>query len=496
MMPRSLRMQLTLSYCLLVTITLGLLGGGLFVILRNSMYEAVDDDLRLRLQGVTHLMERTIPRLSGEDLTDEFREHSGLRPGGDMLEVWDSRREVVFQSASIRDYNIPMPTGHQLSFDNLIVRDQPLRMLTATVPIAGGIYSVLLATPVGTAQQVVARFGLLLFWAIPAALLVAAISGYWMSRRALAPVDEITRAARLIGAQNLSQRLSVPRTGDELQRLSETLNEMMERLQASFERVMQFTADASHELRTPIALIRTAAELALRRRRDEGNYRDALQHILEEAERTSSLIESLTVLARADSEAESLPRSATDIGKVLESACDQGRTLAQAKHVEFGQDISPDAPLLMANPQALHRLFLILIDNAVKYTPPGGHISVRLSSDLERTVVSVEDSGIGISQEDLPHIFERFYRADKARTRDIGGTGLGLSIAKWVADAHQAMLKVESMTDRGSTFRVIFALEQHHERKQIHETADNLSDRPVTGRGRRPGRAGDTTYDR
>jgi heavy metal sensor kinase len=489
-------MQLTLSYCLLLALTLGLLGGGLFVILRNSMYGAVDDDLRLRLQGVTRLMERQIPRLSGEDLTEEFREHSGLRPGGDMLEVWDSRGVLVFQSASMRDYNIPIPARRDLFFDNLVVRDRPLRMLMATVPVAGKTYSVLLATPVGNAQEVVRRLGLLLFWAIPAALLVAAIGGYWMSRKALAPVDEITQAARLIGAQNLSQRLTVPRTGDELQRLSETLNEMMERLQSSFERVMQFTADASHELRTPIALIRTAAELALRRRRDEGNYRDALQHILEEAERTSSLIESLTVLARADSESDTLPRSATDIGKVLESACDQGKTLAYAKHVEFSQNISPDVPLLMANPQSLHRLFLILIDNAVKYTPPGGAIAARLSCDLESAVVSVEDSGIGISPEDLPHVFERFYRADKARTRDIGGTGLGLSIAKWIADAHQAVLSVKSTPDRGSTFRVTFALEKRHERKQSYETEDGASDRHITGRGRRVGNAGDATHDR
>jgi heavy metal sensor kinase len=452
-------MQLTLSYSLLLTLTLGLLGGSLFVVLRTSMYAAVDDDLRLRLEGVTRLMERQIGRLSGDELSEEFREHSGLRPGGDMLEVWGPNDSLVFQSASMRDYHFPKPTRRDLFFDNIIVRDRPLRMLTASVPVAGATYSVLLATPVGNAQEVVRRLGLLLFWAIPAGLLVAALSGYWMSRRALAPVDEITQAARSIGAQNLGQRLAVPRTGDELQRLSETLNEMMERLQASFERVMQFTADASHELRTPIALIRTAAELALRRRRDEANYRDALQHILDEAERTSSLIESLTVLARADSEAETLPRSPTDLAKVLESACAQGKTLALAKHVEFSQDISPDVPVLMANPQSLQRLFLILIDNAVKYTPPGGSITVRVSCDPEYVVVCVDDSGIGISREDLPHIFERFYRADKARTRDIGGTGLGLSIAKWIADAHQAVLSVESTPDRGSTFKVIFALE-------------------------------------
>src|SRR5262249_54329096 len=175
----------------------------------------------------------------------------------------------------------------------------------------------------------------------------------------------------------------------------------------------------------------------------------------------------------------------------LESACEQGKTLAYAKHIEFSQDISPDVPVLMANPQSLHRLFLILIDNAVKYTPSGGVIAVRLSCDLESTVVCVEDSGIGISPADLPHIFERFYRADKARTRDIGGTGLGLSIAKWIADAHQAVLTVDSAPDRGSTFKVTFEMEKRYDGKQVHQTADRAPGRPVTGRDRRVGSASD-----
>src|SRR5262249_27386540 len=156
-------------------------------------------------------------------------------------------------SASIREYNIPLPTTQQdLSFNNLIVRDRPIRTLTSTVVVHDVPFAVLLATPIGNTQEVIAHFGWLLFGSIPAALVIALVGGYWMSRRALSPVDEITRSARTISAHNLSLRLNTPKTGDELQRLSETLNEMMSRLQSSFQRVTQFTADASHELRTPI----------------------------------------------------------------------------------------------------------------------------------------------------------------------------------------------------------------------------------------------------
>jgi signal transduction histidine kinase len=233
---------------------------------------------------------------------------------------------------------------------------------------------------------------------------------------------------------------------------------MMSRLQSSFQRITQFTADASHELRTPIALIRTAAELSLRKRRDEADYREALAHILQEAERTSSLIESLTILARADSEAEVLQRSPTRVGEILKNACRQGKTLAQAKSIGFNEEISTGDLSLLANPQALYRLFLIFIDNAVKYTPSGGTVSVSLCREGENAVVSVTDSGIGISQNDLPHIFDRFYRADKARTRDIGGTGLGLAIAKWIVETHGATVNVESVPDLGSSFRLTFPL--------------------------------------
>jgi two-component system, OmpR family, heavy metal sensor histidine kinase CusS len=457
MMPVSIRMRLTLSYCLLLTVTLGLLATGLFLVLERNLYAATDEELRDRLEGVQRLMERVIPRLSGEDLNDEFHEHSGLTPGGDMLEVWDQGGQVVFESPSIRDYDITMPPQHvSASYNNLIVRNRPLRILSSTVTVRGSSYTVLLATPVGAVRDVVARFGWLLLWSLPAVLFLAALGGYWMSRRALAPVDEITRTAHSISARNLSQRLKTPNTGDELQRLSETLNDMMARIQAAFQKITQFTADASHELRTPIALIRTTAELSLRKQRDDADYRAALTDILGEAERTSSLIESLMLLARADSEAEGLRLSPTDLTPILIDVSEQCRRLSEAKNIQWTADVEGRECMVCGNAQALRRLFLIVIDNAVKYTHPGGHVSIRLSWMGNAPTVVIADTGIGIAPEDVPLIFERFYRADKARTRDIGGAGLGLSIARWIADAHRITIDVESAPERGSTFRLSF----------------------------------------
>ncbi len=275
-----------------------------------------------------------------------------------------------------------------------------------------------------------------------------------MSRRALAPVDEITQGAERISSRNLSSRLTVPQSRDELQHLSETLNGMLERLEAAFRRITQFTADASHELRTPVALMRTTAELSLRKPRPEAEYRGALTLILRELESTSALIENLMLLARADSGFEVLRFAPVDLSETLREACRQGRVLAQGKQISFQEQIALGPVIVEGDAHALQRVFLILLDNAVKYTPPGGSVTVSLANVNGFAVAEIRDTGIGIGEADLPHIFERFYRADKARSRERGGVGLGLSIGRWIAEAHGGVIEAESTPGQGSVFRV------------------------------------------
>jgi signal transduction histidine kinase len=238
-----------------------------------------------------------------------------------------------------------------------------------------------------------------------------------------------------------------------LQRLSETLNNMLERLETAFRRITRFTADASHELRTPVALMRTRAELALRKPRAESEYREALAQNLQELERTSDLIEKLMLLARANSGAEALQRTPLDLTGLVHEAYRQGQELGESEQLVFQQNL-PSQPLwIEGDAHSLRRLFLILIDNAVKYTPAHGQITVSLASRDGFAFAEVSDTGIGIAEEDLPHIFERFYRTDKARSRESGGAGgLGLSIALWIAQAHGGTLKAESKPEAGSVF--------------------------------------------
>jgi heavy metal sensor kinase len=288
----------------------------------------------------------------------------------------------------------------------------------------------------------------------PLLLVVAAGVGYWMSRKALAPVDDLVQTARAVSGTSLNSRLPKLNTGDELQRLSDTLNEMLERIESAFLRITEFTADASHELRTPVSLIRTEAELALRRSRGEAEYRESLQHILSEAERTTKLIEQLLELARADSGREILEMKPVNLEAALRSSFDGWKQVSRAREIQFTADIREGSTFVLADETMLRRVLDILLDNAFKYTPSQGSVHVALAQNAQNAIVTVQDSGVGISEQDQGKIFERFYRVDKARSRSQGGTGLGLAIAQWIVTQHRGTITVNSRPGEGATFRM------------------------------------------
>lgn len=455
MRPTPIRVRLTLWYFAIFAFTFVAYAIGVLLAMRASVHAGVDEELRTRLAGVQSFMERHDPALSLEEFQFEFREHSGLRPGGDLVQVSDSTGTLLFQSRSIRSYQIePAPTRAAVDYETLNVNGDRARVLTAPISVSGQTYTAQLAAPVADAYDTLQRFQWLLIVPIPVVLLLASAGGYWMSRRALAPVDGMTSAAQSIGEHNLSQRLRIPAATDELQRLAQTFNQMLDRLEAAFKRVTQFTADASHELRTPVALVRTAAELALRQDRSDPEYREAISEILEEAERMSALLESLLMLARVDSGAEAPNLVNCDLAAVIRDVCSRSGPLVGSKQLQFDRAL-PDAPTFVrGDAHTLERLFVILIDNAIKYTPKGGRIRVALEAQAGDAVITIEDSGIGIPKDALPFVFDRFYRVDKVRSRQAGGAGLGLSIARWIIDAHRGSIGVESVPGSGTTFIV------------------------------------------
>jgi heavy metal sensor kinase len=459
MKPGSIRLRLTAWYFVVLALGLSLFGVGAWFAMRESLYHAVDQSLSDRVRGVQRFMNAQISALSLIEIRDEFREHSVLGPGGDLFQVCDGEGQWLYRSTPLEDRQIgirkPDQIGDAAIYEDSAIETTPVRFLSQRVVVNGKPYTVQVAAPVGEILLALRRFQWTLLLSIPLLLAIASGAGYWISRRALEPVDRITRAARSISIQNLSDRLETPSTGDELQRLSETLNEMLARLDGAVRRMMQFTADASHELRAPIALIRTTAEVSLRKERSAADYQEAMTQVLAESEKMSHLVESLLLLARADSGADGLRMEPIDMAASAREACDEGRTLAAAKQIRMDADIPAHPVTIQGDAQAIRRLFLILIDNAVKYTPAGGWVRVGVEPRDGVVVGTVSDSGIGIAEADLPHVFDRFWRADKVRSREMGGSGLGLSIAKWIAARHGGVIEVASAVGQGSVFRVL-----------------------------------------
>jgi signal transduction histidine kinase len=343
-------------------------------------------------------------------------------------------------------------------FREVKFQGQPYRLLAHPFTDGSRQFILCAAAPLESNRLVLSAFSAGLLWAIPALLAISALGGYALSRRALHPVDQITAATRSISVSNLSARLPVPETRDELQRLSETQNEMLARLEAAVNEIKRFTDDASHELRSPVSFVRTTAELALRNRHADAASRRAFEQIVAECGKASRLLKDMLTLARADAGNSRLAFEPVDLVEVVKAVSPKARTLAE----EHGHTLTDgfeegSAATVWGDYSSLQRLLWILLDNAVKYTSAPGTIKLAVSSTGDNVTVTVEDNGIGIPEADLPHIFRRFYRADPSRSQ-VEGSGLGLSIAMWIANVHGATLSAESCEKAGSVFRIVFPL--------------------------------------
>lgn len=450
----SVRIRLTIWYSLILALSLGVFGSAAYFAMSHSIRSAVDAGLRRKVEGVRGIISRTAPEGLAA-LKDELSEYDEGQGKGSRLRVTDSSGAVIYVSSGIESYvDARLPSREESNPFYIEIHGEQFRVLDTPVEAKGSTYEIEVATYTEDFDLAIDRFRRLLYLGVPIFLALTALGGYWMSRRALAPVDEIIEAARRIGVTSLSSRLAVPQTRDELQRLASTLNEMLERLESAFHRITQFTADASHELRTPISVMRTNAEITLRKPRSESEYSAALSQILEESQKVSSLIDQLLDLARADSGSAALPMVRTNLNEAMDRAYQKASILAGAKQLTTSVHLPEEPVWIQGDPAALERLFLIFLDNAVKYTAPGGQIEIHLTTRDDTAEAEVLDTGIGIGADDIPHIFERFYQADRSRSRENGGSGLGLAIGRWIAQTHGGEIAVESQPAQGTSIRV------------------------------------------
>ena len=455
MRPLPIRLRLAAWYCAVLTATFLAFSVLAFTDMRDSINGGLDDELRDRLAGFQKLLRKEAPYNSTRDIAVVLAEHTG---GNDLFRVTDPAGAWVYRSPAVEGLEAQLPPigtiAQPASIATITAHGLPLRILTTTLAVPGGTYRVQVGESIGPYESTTTRFAHVMVTSMPLLLIIAVTGGFWLSRRALLPVDRLTREARQITARSLGQRLEVTQTRDEIQRLAETLNAMLERLDHSFRRIEQFTADASHELKTPLAVMRTMAEVPLRIPSSETEYREALTGIVAELGRTSKLVDDLLYVARGDSGTSAMTAMRTDFASVVRSAAAQGKSMAQARRLSFHEEVG-DAPIWVdGDPDALRRLVLIVLDNATKYTPSPGAVTLKAFRQDDLARVEVIDTGIGIDATDLPHVFDRFYRADKARSRDSYGTGLGLAIARWIVVAHGGTIEVASVRGRGSVFSI------------------------------------------
>lgn len=461
-MKISIRTRLTLWYCIVFCLCVCLLEAGVYVCLDTTMTNAIDKDLGVRINGLNDFLKEHLDRLPLARVLADLQIHVTLQPSLTILQ--NEQGHTLYCGTLVQALcGTPVHSGIQ------VTADRRLHLHAGIYSIGGKRYTLLVATDLHLQHELLARFRALVLLIIPAALVCAAFGGYWQSGRAFAPIREIIASVRSINERSLSLRLPVPPTGDEIQLLSETLNGMLARVEASFRQVTELTANASHELRTPTAIIRTASEVALLNSKPTlESHRKALLQICAEAEKNTRLLDSLLLLARSDAGVQPLNLTSINLRESVNKAFHACQYLADAKNIQFAMHTHTAAEdSVWADGVQLHRLWFLLIDNAIKYTPAGGAVSVSLRKASEGSFVcEITDSGIGIPEMDLPHIFHRFYRAENAKTQSEVGSGLGLTMAKWITDAHRARVEVTSVIERGSTFRVVFP--------ELHERPDNI----------------------
>ncbi len=458
----SIRARLTLWYSALLTVTVLILAGAAYALLWYGSMQDMDD----ALQGVARALERQAPRRGNPwvpaDVDALFRRFFGFSPWDryaqrrDLVPPRDSRRRQAARPGSLplsAAARRNAAAGRETYETVEGLANYPVRLLTKPV-FTGRARSVI---QVGMSQENLyatrRRFLWVMAAVLPLGLLLATGGGWALARRALAPVDHMAAAARRISAAHLAERLEESGAGDEMDRLSGVLNAMLERLDLSFRQMRQFSADASHELQTPLTILQGELEVALRSPRTPEAYREVIQSALQEIERMAVLVEGLLLLARADAGMLRLDLKPMDVAQLLAEVYERTQILAQSRALTLDlETLEPHT--VSGDRERLRRVLFNLVDNAVKYTPAGGRVTLSLQRRDGHVCLSVQDTGIGLSDAEREHIFQRFHRAGSARDHGTQGSGLGLCIARSIVEAHGGVLQVASRPGAGSTFTV------------------------------------------
>jgi two-component system OmpR family sensor kinase len=481
---KSIRLKLTIWYSIVLLIALGVFGIIAYLYTGENLSRNLDISLRSEAEWLQEILDgrfekelgktRNLRReflnsqsnsdttsLSAErgesaedyEVWNKIYEHSLLNSKKQFIYIFDRRGRTFYKSYNLGRDTLPSPD--KLPLFHVVISqfnlgDRALRLASLNTRF----YRIRVAYPEDEITDVLQNLFSIFLLLVPIVLLISVVGGYFLAKQSLKPVDEITQTARKITAINLKERIHVINPHDEIGRLTETLNDMIGRLEGSFEKVTQFSTDASHELRTPLTIMRGEIELALRETQAIRSYKETLASLLEEVVRMTSIIDGLILIAKSDHGNLKLERNPIRLDILVSEIKEDAEVLAERKKIDVSI-AKLDEITVMGDEIRLRQLMLNLVDNAIKYTPDGGKVTLSLERNNSSASFIVEDTGIGIPLNALDKIFNRFYRVDKSRSRLPDGLGLGLSISKWVAEAHGGKLLAESKVGKGSKFTVV-----------------------------------------
>jgi heavy metal sensor kinase len=455
-MFKTVRARLTLWYIALLLLILIAFSGALYFTLERALYQEVDDSLALN----AHELANGVSVINGQIVLpgdqNDISDRNAVRARGYLVRILDTYGKVLSTNSTyaplpVSPYAVATARRGLSQFETVSVKGEAYRIYTTSVQDNGRVVGALqIAEALGEIEATLRQLVLMLAIIIPLTLALAIFGGIWFARRALMPIDQITRNAQRISAQDLSQRLNLNLPNDEVGRLARTFDAMLERLDDAFRRERDFTANASHEFRTPLTVMRGEIEVLLQRPRERAEYVRALNELSADVEQLSRMAEDLLMLARADAQQIAVTCEELNAPPLLQAVADEVRPLAEAQRITL--DVQADPALLFwGDEQKMLRTLFNLVDNALKFSPPDTRVLLSASRKGDTVSLCVSDQGPGMPPDALPHIFDRFYRGADGRA---SGAGLGLAIARTLVQAQGGEISVESEAGKGTTFTV------------------------------------------
>ncbi|MBA4416698.1 MAG: hypothetical protein C0392_02130 [Syntrophus sp. (in: bacteria)] len=456
-----IKWKLTIWYGAILALILVVFSSGVYVYFKNSLQKSID----VKIKSIGEVLSSAMTEGNGQSVFGNFERYLenvlGKKPKGKFIQIIDKSGKIGAKMSDIEtgetvstSYDtLERALKGEIVYETVGAKRPRLRIITMPIMDNKKVTSIVqVGSSLEDFDETMTKLLIILIIGIPASLSATVMVGYFMAKKALRPVDQIRKAAIKISSRNLDERIDIGGRRDELARLAETFNDMIRRLKDAFQRVNQFSIDVSHELKTPLTILKGETEVALRKDREKDDYKKILVSSLEEVDRMTRIIDDLMLLSKSDSKDMKLNIEDVALRDLIIDVCMDMKLFADKKGIVLTVNEIEDVRV-KGDELKLRRMLYNIVENGIKYTQTGGTVAVSSFNNDGYVRVDVKDNGVGISEEDIKYVFDRFYQADRSRRRE-GGSGLGLSISKWIAEVHKGSIQVESQLSKGSLFSI------------------------------------------